>query len=155
MSNVNINFTPIEWSEKMTTGVSKVDAEHRYLVDTLRRANERLLGGDHEGAFLGKIAKDLLSYAILHFENEEGLMKRYGYEAAYPDVARAHIAQHRDFSRQVVAICDLLREGRQISRVEVLKFLNEWLRDHVLGIDQRFGAFVREAEAAQAAGPPA
>ncbi|MBU1235490.1 MAG: bacteriohemerythrin [Gammaproteobacteria bacterium] len=154
MSQVDINFTPIEWSEKMATGVPQVDAQHRYLVDTLRRANDRLLG-DHEGALLGEIAKDLLNYAIMHFETEESLMKRYGYEAAFPDVARAHIAQHRDFSRQVVAVCDHLREGRPVSRMDVLKYLNEWLRNHVLGIDQKLGAFVREAEARQAAEPPA
>ncbi len=154
MSQVDSSFTPIEWSEKMTTGVSQVDTQHRYLVDTLRRANERLLG-DHEGTLLGEIAKDLLNYAIMHFETEESLMKRYDYETAFPDVARAHIAQHRDFSRQVVAICDQLREGRQVSRIEVLKYLNEWLRNHVLGIDQKLGAFVREAKARQPTEPPA
>lgn len=139
-----IHFEPIEWSDSMTTGVAQIDNQHRFLVDTLRQANNRLLD-DHEGALLGEIAKDLLTYAIMHFETEENLMKRYGYAEAFPELARAHIAQHRDFSHQVVAVCDNLREGRQVSRIEVLKFLNEWLRHHVLGIDQKLGAFVRDA----------
>jgi hemerythrin len=141
---VNLGFEPIEWSEKMTTGVPEVDSQHRYLVDTLREANRRLLD-EHESALLGEIARDLLTYAIMHFQTEEDLMKRYGYADAYPDLAKTHIAQHRDFSRQVVTVCDSLREGRLVSRIDVLKYLNEWLRNHVLGIDQKLGAFVRGA----------
>lgn len=146
-----LGFAPIEWSDQMKTGIAEIDSQHRFLVDTLRQANNRLLN-DHEGALLGDIARDLLTYAIMHFETEETLMKRHGYAEAFPDLARIHIAQHRDFSHQVVAVCDNLREGRQVSRQEVLKFLNEWLRNHVLGIDQKLGAFLREAQARQEAG---
>jgi hemerythrin-like metal-binding protein len=141
---ITLDFQPIEWSDQMATGVAQIDNQHRYLVDTLRQANNRLLN-DHEGALLGEIAKDLLTYAIMHFETEEDLMKRYGYAEAFPELAKLHIAQHRDFSHQVVAVCDNLREGRQVSRVDVLKYLNEWLRHHVLGIDQKLGAFLCEA----------
>jgi len=141
---ITLDFQPIEWSDQMTTGVAQIDSQHRFLVDTLRQANSRLLN-DHEGALLGEIAKDLLTYAIMHFETEEDLMKRYGYADAFPELAKVHIAQHRDFSHQVVAVCDNLREGRQVSRVDVLKYLNEWLRHHVLGIDQKLGAFLRDA----------
>jgi hemerythrin-like metal-binding protein len=139
-----LSFEPIEWSEKMMTGVSPIDIQHRFLVDTLRTANNRLLN-DHDGPLLGEIAKDLLTYAIMHFETEENLMRRYGYAEAFPELAKTHVAQHREFSHQVVAVCDNLREGRPISRMDVLKYLNEWLRHHVLGIDQKLGAFVREA----------
>lgn len=141
---ITLEFQPIEWSDQMTTGVAQIDSQHRFLVDTLRQANSRLLD-DHETALLGEIAKDLLTYAIMHFETEENLMRRYGYAEAFPELAKVHIAQHRDFSHQVVAVCDNLREGRQVSRVDVLKYLNEWLRHHVLGIDQKLGAFLRDA----------
>lgn len=136
-------FAPIEWSDRMATGVTKIDDQHRYLVDTLRQANRKLLG-DHDDVLLAEIARDLLRYAIMHFETEEELMRRYGYEAAHPEAARAHIAKHRDFSRRVVAVCDRLRENQPVSHPEVLKFLNEWLRDHVLGIDQLLGKFVAQ-----------
>jgi hemerythrin len=148
---VDLPFKPIEWSDKMATGVAPVDVQHHYLVDTLREANSRLLG-DHDTELLAEIAKGLLNYAIMHFETEEELMQRYGYEAAQPDIARTHIAQHREFSRKVVDVCDLLREKRSVSTIEVLKYLNEWLRGHVLGIDQKLGAFVREAQAKEKSG---
>jgi hemerythrin-like metal-binding protein len=135
----------------MATGIAPIDAQHRYLVDTLGEANEKLLG-DHDSAMLNQIAHDLLNYAIMHFETEEELMQRYGYDQASPEVARAHIAEHREFSRQVVAVCDRLRERRTVSIIEVLKYLNDWLRNHVLGIDQHLAAFVRDAQAKEQAG---
>jgi hemerythrin-like metal-binding protein len=137
-------FEPIEWVESMATGVAAVDKQHRFLVDTLQQANQELMD-DHDAELLMTISKDLLGYALTHFDTEETLMQRYGYQEAYPEKAREHIAQHREFSRQVVAFCDRMREGRGVSRMELLKFLNHWLRDHVLGIDQLLGDFLREA----------
>jgi hemerythrin-like metal-binding protein len=141
---MNTSFQPIKWLDSMATGVATIDKQHRFLVDTLQQANRELLG-DHDGELLMEIAKDLLSYAITHFDTEETLMRRYGYEDLFPEEARTHIKQHREFSRQVVSVCDHLREGREVSSAEVLKFLNHWLRDHVLGIDQSLGEFLRRA----------
>ncbi|MBT3028550.1 MAG: hypothetical protein KME48_15460 [Candidatus Thiodiazotropha sp. (ex Ctena orbiculata)] len=41
-----------------------------------------------------------------------------------------------------MAINEQLRKGRAISGIEVLMFLNSWLREHILGIDQLLGSFL-------------
>jgi hemerythrin-like metal-binding protein len=134
-------FQPVEWDESMATGIDAIDKQHRYLVDTLREANIKLLEEDNY-ALLKQIAKDLLAYAIMHFETEEALMQRHDYASACPQQAREHITQHRHFSTYVVALRDQLREGQEVSRVEVLRFLNHWLREHVLGIDRQLANFL-------------
>ena len=140
-------FQPLEWADRMATGISAIDKQHHFLVDTLQEANEKLLR-DENGVLLHQIARDLLGYALTHFETEETLMKRYDYATAFPEDARTHIAQHREFSRQIVAICEQLREGREVSSLEVLTFLNQWLNEHLLGIDQLLGKFLRETAGA-------
>ena len=136
-------FKPIEWMESMATGIAAIDKQHHYLVDTLHKASKTLLLDDNDDkAHLDQITKDLLGYAIMHFETEEGLMQYYDYLTAYPDLAREHIAEHRKFSRKVIAVCDQLREGEKVSKIEVLTFLNDWLRDHVLGIDKVLGVYL-------------
>lgn len=135
------HFQSVKWDESMATGIEAIDKQHRYLVDTLHEANTKLLD-ENNSAHLKQIAKDLLGYAIMHFETEEALMQRYDYAAANPQQARDHINQHRDFSSQVVAVRDQLREGQEVSRNEVLRFLNHWLRDHVLGTDQQLAKFL-------------
>jgi hemerythrin len=140
---------PIEWKASMATGIATIDKQHRYLVDTVQKAN-KTLPGTKDDIQLSKIAKDLLGFAIVHFETEEALMKRYGYETAYPKEAQAHIAQHRDFSYQIVTIRDQLREGQEVSRIQVLRFINHWLPNHVLGFDQLLGQYLREKMAHEA-----
>ena len=74
-------------------------------------------------------------------------MNRYGYAEAFPEDAEKHISQHRSFSRKVVSIIDQLHEGKEVSHLEVLQFLNDWLRTHVLGLDKKLGWFLNEREA--------
>jgi len=128
----------------MATGVAVIDNQHRYLIEIRQQANEKLLHDTDDDALLSRIGKELLGYAITHFENEEALMRDYGYEAARPEEALAYIAQHRDFSRRVVAVRDQLREGEKVSREELLRFLNHWLGNHVLGIDQALGKYLMQ-----------
>ncbi len=135
------DFPPLEWNASMLTGIADIDKQHQYLVDTLYEANKKPYTDDNN-LLLHQIVKDLLSYAITHFKAEEALIQRYGYDKAYPEEAQKHIAQHRDFSRQVVMVHDQLHEGRMVSRVEVLLFLNHWLREHILGIDQLLGKYL-------------
>jgi hemerythrin-like metal-binding protein len=141
MNNI---FQSIEWTDEMATGIPAIDKQHRYLVEMLHNANEKLLN-DRDGYLLDKIAKDLLGYAIIHFETEEKLMQRYGYDKSFPEEAKSHIHEHREFSRKVVAICEQLREGNRVSRIDVLTFLNDWLYNHLLDVDQHYGEFLRKA----------
>ncbi len=141
---MNTPFQSIEWAESMSTGIDAIDKQHHFLVDTLQEANKKLLSA-HDNAVLSDITKVLLRYAITHFETEEKLMQRYGYAESHPAEAQQHIKQHREFSRQVVAVCDQLREGRDVSHIELTTFLNNWLRVHLLGVDQLLGEFLRQA----------
>jgi hemerythrin len=141
---MNTPFQSIEWTDSMSTGIDAIDQQHHFLVDTLQEANEKLLS-EHDNAVLSDITKILLRYAITHFETEEKLMQRYGYAKSHPAEAQQHIKQHREFSRQVVAVCEQLRERRDVSHIELTTFLNSWLRDHLLGIDQLLGEFLRQA----------
>ncbi len=133
----------IEWEESMATGIDIIDKQHHYLIEILQHMNESQLDDDGD-LLLSRVVRDLLGYALMHFEAEEALMLRYDYAAAYPEEAKAHIAQHREFSRKVVRVRDKLREGQKVSRMEIQGFLNHWLREHLLGIDQSLGKFLLE-----------
>lgn len=141
---MNNSFKSIEWTDQMEMGIPTIDKQHRFLVETLQDANEKLLS-DRDSYYLEEIAKDLLGYAITHFETEEKLMQRYGYDKSFPEDAKKHIAEHREFSKKVVAIGEQLREGNKVSRLEVLTFLNDWLNNHILDVDKKYGEFLRKA----------
>ncbi len=123
------------------TGVPEIDEQHRILVHTLNEASEKLCG-ESAPEVLEAITQDLLGYALYHFETEELLMRDTGYEATDDADARRHLAEHRDFSTQVLAVRDRLKAGIPIPPHELLVFLNNWLVNHIMHTDMRLAAFI-------------
>lgn len=134
----------IQWNDTMLTGVAEMDAQHRILVDTLIEAKTKLTG-DLSDPLFEQITRDLLAYAIYHFETEEKLMQEHHYADAAPDDAAQHLAQHRYFSERVVALRAEARKRQPGSRDALLAFLQDWLINHILTSDQRLGLFVASA----------
>lgn len=134
---------PILWNDSYLTGIEAIDRQHQVLVNTLNDANARLSGLVTRD-LLEDITRDLLSYAIYHFETEEALMREYDYAGGSGDSAAKHQQEHRNFSQQVVSLREGLRDGRLVSREELLSFLNQWLLNHILNTDKRLGAFLQQ-----------
>lgn len=134
---------PIEWNESLITGIAEIDRQHRVLVNTLNEANAKLAESLNV-AVAEQITKDLLSYAIYHFETEEDLMHDSSYQAASAAEAALHQQQHREFSREVVAVREGLKQGKQIAREELLSFLNNWLINHIQNTDMKLAAHLRK-----------
>jgi hemerythrin-like metal-binding protein len=130
-----------QWSDTMRTGVAEIDEQHRILVDTLIEAKAKLTGGIADPLF-DQITRDLLAYAIYHFDTEEGLMRLHGYATAAPEEAAAHLHQHRHFSEKVVDMRSTARAGKPGSREALVEFLQNWLVNHILTTDKRLGQFL-------------
>jgi hemerythrin-like metal-binding protein len=133
--------SPLLWNESYNTGVSEVDEQHRILVNTLNEANVKLTDESSLELF-EQITRDLLSYALYHFETEEGIMKECGYAEENLTEYELHLHEHRSFSSTVVSIRDGLKLGKRVPRDELLAFLNNWLINHILHTDKLLGAFV-------------
>ncbi len=139
---MNENKTQIKWNKTYETGIEEIDEQHHILVNTLKSANE-LLTQEYSLENLQNITKDLLSYALYHFESEEELMQRYSYEEAYPKEYQNHMRQHRDFSGKVVEIRNALKAGNLIEKDELIEFLIHWLINHINHTDKKLGSFLQ------------
>ena len=138
-----ISHEPLVWNDSYLTGVERIDAQHKVLVNTLNDANARL-SGTITRELLEQITRDLLSYAIYHFETEEALMQEFDYAGLSAADEVKHREEHRSFSQQVVSLREGLRDGRLVSREDLLSFLNQWLVNHILNTDKRLGAFLTQ-----------
>lgn len=133
----------IVWNDTMATGIGDIDSQHRYLIHALAAAREQLPHLD-EPDKLEAITKDLLGYALFHFETEEALMADFGYAASSPEEAERHHREHREFSSQVLSVREALQEGHAVSGESVLDFLESWLVNHIMKTDQLLGVYLRE-----------
>jgi hemerythrin len=140
--NPSSNDKPVQWRESLLTGILEIDEQHQILVNILNDSAPDLDPELSRKALL-QITRDLLTYAMHHFEAEEELMKRHGYAAAEPEEAGAHLQQHRRFSEHVVALRNSLRTGTDESKAGVQAFLVDWFTNHILTADRRLGEFIR------------
>jgi hemerythrin len=135
------NNTRIIWSSDYDTGVEEIDDQHRILVNTINEANEKLQSDSSLGV-LESITKDLLSYALYHFETEEELMQEHDYKSYSVEQYEAHMKQHRDFSAQVVAVRETIKAGNPMPKEELIAFLTNWLINHINKTDKKLAAFL-------------
>ena len=139
------DYDLIAWNDTLVTGIDKIDEQHQILVNLFNEANTRLTTNNN-AEFLEQITRDLLSYALYHFETEEELMQKYGYTEDKIEDDDTHIRQHRSFSTKVVAVRNDIKSGILISREELLSFLNGWLINHIINTDKRLAAFLLASE---------
>lgn len=114
------------WTGIYETGVLEIDRQHMRLFLMIRDLD---MGNTDIKTALNAIAE----YAKLHFTLEEELMRECGYAEG-----AAHAQLHRDFEREVERFVSDPPE-----RLELAKFLKQWLLNHILKGDKEFGHFTR------------
>lgn len=132
---------PIEWSDTLLTGVAEIDHQHRILVGILIEARARNTRRP-AGRQFERLTRELLAYAIYHFDTEEQLMRQAGYDIASPEAFADHLAGHRDFSERLVALRAEARLGNKEAQAALLPFLEDWLIKHIRATDQGVGQFI-------------
>jgi len=128
----------IQWTEDLAVGIDEIDAQHRELYEAVSALHGAMR--THHLEKVGSILVFLQRYAVDHFATEERQM-----EAAYYPGLRNHRSAHRSFVK------DFVRHKARFDAhgatpslvVELSGWLGEWLRDHIRGVDQEMGHYLR------------
>lgn len=132
----------IHWTPDLSVGVGSIDTDHKLLISLINQLDEAIRGGEPQGT-VTRVLDALLDYADYHFAREESLMRASG----YPDLA-AHNRAHASFRAQVHDIRDRYHRNAECIRArEILAFLQNWLRAHIIGRDKLYAPFVQSARA--------
>ncbi len=126
----------ITWSDELSVNIKQVDGQHMKLLE--------LLNGFHEAMKLGKgrqtmsrTFSELLHYTEYHFGTEEDYFEKYG----YPDLV-AHKREHEALTKQAVELSERYSRGEPVLSAETMTFLKNWLSNHILGSDKKYGPFL-------------
>ena len=87
---------------------------------------------------LGTLLAELTKFTKNHFANEEKLMAT----VHYPEML-AHIQQHEDLWRRVSEVEARFERGETAITIEVMLFLSDWIRNHEMVMDRRFGDYLQ------------
>ena len=130
----------LEWDESFLTGNPEIDEQHKKWIAIYNDLRDTLLHGSRER--LSQITLDtlqaMLDYAQYHFSFEEEYMKSIN----YPDIV-GHKRVHKDFDTKIYDLNRDVREGRTVLNTEILKMMEQWIKNHILNEDMKYATFAR------------
>ena len=133
----------ILWGPELMTGIGVIDEQQRVLVDMCNEA-KKLMQGHVDPEDVKRLVRDLMSYAMYHFEVEEELAIDEGYGESHPVDNALHREQHRNFASTVAALQQELATGKLVKREYLLGFLNSWLINHIQVTDKKMAVAILE-----------
>lgn len=128
----------LQWDESYSVQVTSLDQQHQTLFRTINELHDALRAG-HGKDILGKVLQRLIDYTKSHFAAEEVILERNG----YPDLA-AHRAAHKALVNQVLKFKEDFEAGTGGIAVEIMQFLQKWLREHIQNTDKKYGKYLNE-----------
>jgi hemerythrin len=127
----------VTWDPSLETGNEVVDEEHRGLYDLLNELYDSIVGSSGVEA-QGEVLSRMAVYAVVHFTDEEALMRSIG----YPGLGEQQ-QMHQDFVAEVGRMSEEWRSGGTLLPLTVAMFLRGWLAEHIGTEDKKIGEFVR------------
>jgi hemerythrin-like metal-binding protein len=125
---VKKDFLP--WSDSLLVGHPVIDADHKGLVRCVNDLHEAMRSG-RGSASLGAILHALVKYTEEHFSREEQIW-RAGNPTALPSQKRSHT----EFVRELRSLLSRFESGKTNMSNEVMTFLGDWLKNHILRSDK-------------------
>ena len=125
----------LKWDSALDTGMAVIDQQHKVLIE-----NFKLLLDRSREDRVAEILQFLQNYVVEHFGHEEALHE----ETKYPG-AEEHLEIHNAF------IQDFLKMKREyeadeeqqrlITLLKLIHTLTVWVKNHIMGMDQKFAAY--------------
>jgi hemerythrin len=129
----------VTWDSQLSVNISQFDEHHRQLIGYINQLHDAMTQGKGKDV-AGKILDGLIAYTRFHFASEEALMQKYN----YPRYLK-HKALHEALTRQVIDFQGRYLTGQLGIGIPLSQFLKDWLTNHILGEDIKYGPFFRAA----------
>ncbi len=128
----------VTWNDNLSVNVEEFDRQHKKLIALINELNDAMSVGKGKDV-LEKIVNELVRYTVTHFKDEEKCFARF----RYPDTFN-HRIEHLAFIRRVANFKNEIENGKLPLSVEVLSFMSDWLKKHIMGTDKKYSQFFNE-----------
>ncbi len=124
----------ITWQDSYSVKVREIDDQHKQLFQLINELHDAMKAGQARG-LMAKVLDRLIQYTRLHFSEEEEMLAKASYAEFVP-----HVALHRGFTERVEKFAREFKAGNVVITVDVMNFLQEWLVNHIMKVDQKYSA---------------
>ena len=124
------------WNESYSVSVKSMDDQHKRLFDLINQLHDAMNAGKGK-QMVGLVLKEMLEYTRTHFTAEEKVLERL----AYPGLPEQK-KEHAIFISKIVEMQKKLESGSLTVSIEASQFLRDWLTNHIMVVDKKYGSFV-------------
>ena len=127
----------LEWKKEYSVGVEMIDEQHKMFIGIINELYVAIIE-KKEKQILDDVFKQLVAYTQFHFQTEERYFDEFHYEGA-----EEHKMAHKKLCDQIADLQK--REGSIMENpFELMDFLEDWLVDHIMGMDKKYGPCFNE-----------
>ncbi len=126
----------IKWAPQFAVGIDEIDRDHQRLISLLNQLHTAVTQGRADN-LLNQMLCDLNEYACKHFAYEEALMNRYKYP-----YFQEHLYRHDEFREELRELAAKDNNMKTMLSIELLEFLKEWVKDHILREDVKMSKYI-------------
>lgn len=132
----------LHWDESFSVHVPELDLQHQKLFDLINRLYETWEKGRNDASPLSaitersmqyKVIDELIEYSVYHFETEEKYMEQSQYAGL-----DSQKEEHGKFVDEVNRMKQEFTSGETVETVDLIRFLIEWLKRHILVKDKLY-----------------
>lgn len=127
------------WGPSLMLGVKVIDDQHKILVDLINELHKAMKTGKGNRV-MTDILDNLLDYTVKHFGDEELLLKQIN----YPEIV-GHKKLHVKFIAKITDFKEDVTSGKQALSMDLMKFLMEWLEEHIQKTDKRYVPLMKDS----------
>ncbi|MEZ8099375.1 bacteriohemerythrin [Vibrio bivalvicida] len=121
----------MEWSAQLDIGLDEINRQHQTLLHLINELYY-LLKHNYGLSSIKRVVQGLIDYTANHFAYEEILFEQIDYAQT-----KDHIEKHQHLVKQVLEFQSRVERGEEIGD-ELMEFLKNWLRQHILGEDKAY-----------------
>ena len=120
------------WKPEYKFDIKEIDDQHQYFVGIMDKLYDAIINNLPREE-LGQLLKELINYAVDHFNTEEKYFTEFNYEGT-----EDHKAKHQELKDKVLDFQKKFEDNSSDISVDLIDFLEDWLVDHLLNLDQKY-----------------
>lgn len=127
-----------DWKDSYSVEIKSIDDDHKGLFKIINQLFEALSQGKAKDVLSETLSK-LIDYTKTHFKREETYLSTTN----YPEF-QEHKQQHNLFIEKITNLKTQFESGEKQVSVELIKFLSDWLINHIMISDKRYMEYLKK-----------